>query len=130
MIVSAPLRQRDVYTVRNCDRQSTLATRVTIAGTSRERRVGLKNTSELSSDAGLWIAPCEAIHTFGMKVRIDAVFLDRDFRVCKIRSGLGRRRIAVCLRAYSVLELPAGAVANSATYTGDRLEFVTHEEWQ
>lgn len=130
MIVSAPLRKRDVYTVHNRDRQSTLATQVTIAGSSRERRAGLKNTLVLPPDAGLWIAPCEAIHTFGMKVRIDAVFLDRDCRVQKIRRGLGRRRIAVCLRAYSVLELPAGAAANSATHAGDRLEFVMNEERQ
>ena len=125
-----PDQRRDVYTVRNCDRQSTLATRVTIAGTSRERRVGLKNTLLLPLDAGLWIAPCEAIHTFGMKVCIDAVFLDRDFRVQKVRNGLGPRKIAFCVRAYSVLELPAGTVATSATCTGDRLEFVKNRERQ
>ncbi len=128
MSSATPDQRRDVYTVRNRDRQSTLATRVTIAGTSRERRAGLKNTAVLPPDAGLWIAPCEAIHTFGMKVCIDAVFLDSDFRVQKIRSGMTPRKIAVCIRAHSVLELPAGTAANSATCAGDRLEFVMNEE--
>lgn len=36
---------------------------------------------------------------------------------------MGRRRIAVCLRAHSVLELPAGTVDRTGTVRGDRLEF-------
>lgn len=121
---------QSVYTVRNRDRQSTLATRVTIAGTSRERRIGLKGHAALPSDAGLWIAPCEAIHTFGMRMAIDAVFLDQNFRVRKIRSGIPPRRIAFSIRAHSVLELAAGATAKSLTRTGDQLEFERNGEAQ
>jgi hypothetical protein len=120
-----------VYTVRNRDRRSILATQVTIAGTSQERRMGLKGrAAALPSDAGLWIAPCEAIHTFGMRVAIDAVFLDRDFRVRKIRSGIPPRKFAFCMRAYSVLELAAGRTAESSTRTGDQLEFRKNGEAQ
>ena len=120
--------KQSVYTVRNRDRQSTLATQVTIAGTSRDRRTGLKGRVGLPSDAGLWIAPCEAIHTFGMRMAIDAVFLDQNFRVRKIRSGIAPRRIAFCIRAHSVLELAAGAASRSLTCTGDQLEFCTNGE--
>ncbi len=128
MSLSTPPPKRDVYTVRNRDRHSTVATRVTVADTSRERRAGLKNTATLPDQAGLWITPCEAIHTFGMKVHIDAVFLDRDFRVRKIWSGLTPRKIAFCLRASSVLELPSGAAARSDISVGDRLEFLLNRE--
>ena len=121
-------QNHSVYTVRNRDRQSTLATQVTIAGTSRERRAGLKARAVLSSDAGLWIAPCEAIHTFGMRMAIDAVFLDQNFRVRKIRSSIAPRKIAFCIRAHSVLELAAGAASRSLTCTGDQLEFCTNGE--
>lgn len=123
-------QRQGVYTVRNRDRQSTLATRVTIAGTSQERRVGLTNRPALPSDAGLWIAPCEAIHTFGMRIAIDAVFLDKNFRVRKIRSGLPPRKIAFCMRAHSVLELAAGVTAESLTRTGDQLVFERNGEAQ
>ena len=57
-----------------------------------------------------------------MKVRLDVVFLDKNLQVRKISSDLGPRRMSVCLRAHSVLELPAGAVARSGTKIGDRLE--------
>ncbi|HZQ52807.1 MAG TPA: DUF192 domain-containing protein [Bryobacteraceae bacterium] len=111
------------YTVLNQDRGSAVAKRVRIAGTSRARRDGLLNVSELDAEAGLWIAPCEAVHTFGMRMPIDVLFLDREFRVRKVRYALKPRRLAVCLRADSVLELAAGAVARSATSLGDRLKF-------
>ncbi len=71
---------------------------------------------------GLWIVPCEAIHTFGMLVAIDAVFLDRELRVKGLKQNLRPGRLSFCLRAHSVLELPAGAIANSRTAAGDRLE--------
>jgi uncharacterized protein len=57
-----------------------------------------------------------------MKVRLDVVFLDKDFQVRKISADLGPRRMSICLRAHSVLELPAGAVARSGTKLGDLLE--------
>ena len=111
------------YTVLNQDRGSTVAKRVCVAGTSRARRQGLLNISQLDIEAGLWIAPCEAVHTFGMRMPLDVLFLDRELRVRKIRCGVKPRRIAVCLRADSVLELAAGAVSRSATSLGDRLKF-------
>ena len=112
----------DFYVVDNRTRGVTLATRVARAGTSETRRRGLLDTERLEPDSGLWIVPCEAIHTFGMKVRLDIVFLDKNFRVRKIAEDLGPGRISFCLRAHSVLELPAGSVARSGTRSGDLLE--------
>lgn len=109
--------------VRNLTRGTILADRATAAATSRERRTGLLRHESLVEGEGLWIAPCEAIHTFGMKFSIDVVFLDRSRRIVKIREALPARRIAVCLRAHSVLELPAGTVRRTATAVGDQLAF-------
>jgi uncharacterized protein len=72
---------------------------------------------------GLWIAPCEAIHTIGMHWPIDVIFIDRTYRVRKIAANLSPWRMAMCWSAFSVLELPAGAVASSGTQTGDFLTF-------
>jgi hypothetical protein len=82
----------------------------------------LKHTS-LPRGQGLWIVPCEGVHTFGMKFPIDVVFLDRRRKVLKIRQNMGRGRMAVCIWAHSVLELPAGTIAATGTATGDQLEF-------
>ncbi len=111
------------YAVQNLDRRLKLATEVRVAGTSGARRRGLLGIETLAAGAGLWIAPCEAIHTFGMKVAIDVVFLDKDFRVRKLVPKLAPRRIAICWRASSVLELQADAVVRSGTKIGDRFKF-------
>jgi uncharacterized membrane protein (UPF0127 family) len=111
------------YAVVNIDRGATLANQVSIAGNSDSRRKGLLGIDCLPEGSGIWIAPCEAVHTFGMKFAIDVVFLDRDLRVRRLVPVLAARRISVCLRASSVLELVAGAIERSNTRVGDRLEF-------
>jgi uncharacterized membrane protein (UPF0127 family) len=104
-----------------------LADRADIADTSRKRRTGLLKHASLEPGEGLWIAPCEAVHTIGMKFPIDVLFLDRKRRVLKIRSNMGKWRMAVCLRAHSVLEVPAGAASAADTKVGDQLEFEKYD---
>ena len=111
------------FTLVNQNRGSTLAKRVRLAGTSRERRRGLLSVCTLDDDSGLWIDPCEAIHTFGMKMPIDSVFVDKYFRVRKLRANLSPGRIAFCTMAQSVIELPAGTIRRSRTGIGDQLSF-------
>ena len=96
---------------------------VAVAADSRSRRTGLLKHDRLAPGEGLWIAPCEAVHTFGMKFTIDVVYLSRTRKVVKIRKHMGKRRISVCLRAHSVLELPAGVLDETGTVPGDQLEF-------
>lgn len=78
---------------------------------------------ELKPGEGLWIVPCEAVHTFGMKFEIDVLYLSKSKRVVKIRPRMAKRRMSLCLWAHSVLELPSGMAASTATQTGDQLEF-------
>jgi uncharacterized membrane protein (UPF0127 family) len=111
------------YVVENLTRGLTLATRVEIAGTSAARRRGLLGVLDLETGSGLWIAPCEAVHTFGMKMPLDTVFLDALFQVRKLSSNLKPWRISICLSARSVLELQAGTISRSGTQPGDRLLF-------
>jgi uncharacterized membrane protein (UPF0127 family) len=51
------------------------------------------------------------------------VFLNKKRVVLKIRKDMDRRGFAVCLRAHSVLELPAGTLDRTGTTNGDQLEF-------
>lgn len=113
----------DEFTLVNQDRGSILGSRVRLASTSRERRRGLLAVCTVDDDSGLWINPCEAIHTFGMKIPIDSVFVDKHFRVRKLQTNLRPGRIAFCVTARSVIELPAGTILRSRTAVGDRLSF-------
>jgi len=106
----------------NTTRGTMLADRADIADTSAKRRKGLLKHSGLAPGEGLWIVPCEGVHTFFMKFPIDVVFLNRKRKVLKVRANMGRRRIAMSLRAHSVLELPAGRAAETGTQRGDQLE--------
>jgi len=109
--------------VTNRDRGTVLAESADVADTSAKRRTGLLKHSELKPGEGLWIAPCESVHSFGMKFSIDVVYLDRAKKVKKVRKEMVPRRISACLTAYSVLELPVGAIEASRTAPGDQLEF-------
>ena len=113
--------------VRNQSRSTLLADRADIADTSKKRRTGLLKHTRLEAGEGLWIAPCEAVHTAGMKFPIDVLFLDRKRKVLKVRSGMREWRVAVCLRAHSVLELPSGTAAATETVAGDQLEFEKYD---
>ena len=113
--------------VSNPGRSRVLADRAEIADTSAKRRTGLLKRSGLEPGEGLWIAPCEGVHTFGMKFPIDVVFLNRHKKVLKIRPSMVRGRMALSLRAHSVLELPAGTVMATDTRVGDQLEFEKYD---
>jgi hypothetical protein len=101
-----------------------LAESADLADTSAKRRTGLLKHSELLPGQGLWIKPCEAVHTIGMKFPIDVLYLSKACKVLKIRPEMGRWRFSACLRAHSVLELPSRMASMSSTEVGDQLEFV------
>lgn len=109
--------------VKNTDRNSVVATCAGIADTSQKRRTGLLKHANLAAGEGLWIVPCEAVHTFGMKFPIDVLYLSKQKKVLKIRDNMKKSRMSICLRAHSVLELPAGRAAETGTAVGDQLEF-------
>lgn len=109
--------------VTNVTRETQLAGEVEVADHGASRRKGLLGRDRLAPGEGLWITPCEAVHTFGMRFPIDLVFLDRLRRVVKIRRDVRAGRIAVCLRAQSVLELRAGSMHEGMVRVGDQLFF-------
>jgi uncharacterized membrane protein (UPF0127 family) len=109
--------------VTNATRGTLLASQLEVADHGAKRSKGLLGRTGLSQGEGLWIVPCEAVHTVGMQFAIDLVYLDRTYRVRKVRSGVGPWRISACLTAHSVLELPSGTIRDTGTRQGDKLEF-------
>jgi uncharacterized membrane protein (UPF0127 family)/CheY-like chemotaxis protein len=86
------------------------------------RMRGLLGLSGLPAGEGLLLSPAPAIHTAFMRFPIDALFLDRDFRVVQIVERLGPWRIASKRKARAVLELSAGECARRGVQVGDTLE--------
>ena len=107
--------------VRNHTRNTVLGDAVELADTSETRRVGLLQHERLEPGSGLWIVPCESVHTFFMKFPIDLVYLDKQRKVRKVRHAVPAWRLSACLTAHSILELPAGTAEKSGTLPGDEL---------
>ena len=108
--------------VRNLTRDAVLADAASVADSSESRRTGLLKHTGLAPGDGLWIVPCESVHSFFMKFTIDVLYLDRQHKVKKIRPEMVPWRASACLTAHSVLELPAGTIARTGTVAGDQLE--------
>ena len=109
--------------VANLTRNTVIATALEVADSSAKRNKGLLGRKGLDPGTGLWIVPCEAVHTFWMKFPIDLIYLDRDHCIRKLRSSVPAWRLSGCLSAHSVLELPSGTILGSQTQTGDKLGF-------
>jgi uncharacterized protein len=108
--------------VHNVTRNTLLADSAEIADRGAARRKGLLGRAELRPGEGLWIVPCESVHTIGMQFAIDLVYLDRNKRVKKVRRRVVPLRMSACLMAHSVLELPPGTIERTETKAGDQLQ--------
>jgi len=92
-----------------------------MADTSAKRRTGLLKHERLNPGEGLWIIPCESVHTFFMKFPIDLLYLDKQKKVRKIRHAVPAWRLSMCLSAHSIVELRAGTLEKSRTQVGDEI---------
>lgn len=106
----------------NLTRGMVLVNSLEVADRGAARRKGLLGREGLARGEGLWIVPCESVHTFRMKFAIDLVYLDRKKRIRKIRSNVPPGRLSACLTAHSVIELRAGTILETQTHVGDVLE--------
>jgi len=116
------------FVVHNRTRGTVVAEDVRVADTPGARRIGLLKHAELRPGEGLWIYPCQAVHTFWMRFSIDVAFLDRHRRVKRVYYGLPPFRLTRFVwGARSALELAAGVLQASHTVSGDELEFSRRE---
>jgi len=106
----------------NRTRGTELGDAIDIADSSAKRRTGLLKHTGLGRGEGLWIVPCESVHTFFMKFAIDLVYLDKQLKVRKVRHAVKPWRLSACFSAHSIVELPAGSVLETRTVAGDELE--------
>ena len=112
----------------NVTRQTQLASSVEVAESGAKRSRGLLGRTGLGTGEALWIVPCEAVHTIGMRFALDLIYLDRKYRIRKIRTNVPPWRLSACLSAHSVVELAAGSVHPKDAQLGDLVQFLPTQE--
>jgi uncharacterized membrane protein (UPF0127 family) len=105
-----------------------IAEQVVFARRYWERLKGLLGRKSLTSGEGLLLYPCSAIHCFGMRFAIDAVFLDKNYRVVGLRENLRPGAMASVKSAKCVLELKAGEINKHQIKVGEQLTIVNCKE--
>lgn len=120
-----------MFYVFNLTRQSFLSLGVSPADTHITRLRGLLGRMRLRSDEGLWVVPCQGIHTIGLLFPIDVIYLDQQQRVIHVIEHLSPFRVAPILRhSSSVLELPTRTIYSSNTQVGDHMLICSPEQME
>lgn len=122
-----PTRQTPYYTVVSA-RQPDIALweQVRLAATPFARLRGLLGVAQLQPQQGLWLKPCNSIHSFFMQFPFDALFLDRQGTVVRVLQAMPRGKVSPLVwRACQVLEVPAGSVAAHGIQVGDQLRLLS-----
>lgn len=109
------------FVLRHGRGNNVIATRLEPAFDSATRRRGLLGRTAFAAGTALIIAPCNAIHTFFMRMTIDVVFVSRGGQVLKTYSDLPAWRIAFALRGFAAIELPAGTIERADLRRGDHV---------
>jgi len=88
-----------------------------------DRLVGLAWRSVIDPDEAFLIEQCRAVHTFGMRVPIDVVFISEQGVVMSVFAGLAPCRIAACLSGAHVIEFACGLISRLQIMPGDQILF-------
>jgi uncharacterized membrane protein (UPF0127 family) len=108
----------------NITRNKTLANPLVVADTFLSSLLGLLGKRSLPTGQGLWILPCQSIHTMWMRFPIDVIFLDKDRVVVHFIENMKPFRVSKHVpKAKSVLELPTNTINSTQTLLGDQVEF-------
>ena len=113
---------RRTYRLINETRGKVLAERVARADGFWQRLIGLLLRNHLHSGEGLWIEPCNGIHTIGMRFPIDLVMLDRFGNVIRVVRNIPPFRVIRSSNGWKgAVEMPPGDLSEEDLQIGDRL---------
>jgi uncharacterized membrane protein (UPF0127 family) len=79
-----------------------------------QRSCGLLFRAKLKSDEVLWLQPCKAVHTVGMRYSIALFYLDGHHNVIEVIQEIKPFRFSIHPRAASVVETLASAQLTTA----------------
>ena len=108
--------------IHNLTKKTVIARKAFVAMTFPDRARGLIARDFQNFDAMVF-NNCSAVHTMFMSMNIDVLFVDRDNKICGLRSNLGPWIPFVrAAGAVSVIEIPVGAIERSNTEKGDVID--------
>lgn len=111
--------------LRNVTTGAVIARHVRRATGWKERLLGFIGRSAIDREEGLWFDDCSAIHTIGMRSRIDVVFLDARGAIRRIAVRVRPQRPLIAEPGTcSVVELAPGTAERIDLLVGDRLLLV------
>lgn len=98
-----------------------IVARLEMARSFWKQTVGLLGRRGLPADGGIWLEPCNSIHTIGMQFTIDVLFLDASGALVHAASSVRPWRICWPVwRARVVVEIPEGTIALRNIQPGNR----------
>lgn len=107
----------------NSSKNKLILAEAEVADTFFQRFRGLLGKKYLQPESGLIIAPCNSVHTIGMKFPIDVIFVDKENKICYIMRNMKKGKISpIISRAKMVIEFNAGMA--------DRLQLEINDEIQ
>ena len=93
-----------------------------VADSFKAKAMGLAGPSVMPCDqTGLWLTRTRSVHTFGMRFHLGLIWLSRDGHIIRIDPSVAPRRLATCIRAASVIELPSSSLSGLGLSNGLRL---------
>ena len=106
--------------LRNLRTGRVVAENVEKANSVWRRFSGLLTYAKIRADQGLWFDNCWAIHTIGMRDRIDVIFLAKDSHIMRVEYSVPPNRLAVmCAGARAIVELGAAGSEQRDLLIGD-----------
>jgi uncharacterized membrane protein (UPF0127 family) len=107
----------------NVTQNKTLANPLVVADTFLSSLIGLMGKRNFPPGQGLWILPCQSVHTMWMLFPIDVIFLDKNRVVVHCIENMKPFCLSRHVRqAKSALELPAHTIKYTQTLLGDQVE--------
>lgn len=116
--------------VYNRTRNAFIATELRRADSHWSRLRGLMGTSShaFPYGCGLWIVPCQGVHTLWMKYPIDVLYLDEKKIVVHIEENVRPWRVTpIRFDAATVVEVRSHTIMSSGTVVGDEIEIAGFE---
>ncbi|MBN1885893.1 MAG: DUF192 domain-containing protein [Candidatus Krumholzibacteriota bacterium] len=109
--------------VRNTTRGTVLVERLLNLNAGFRNTLRFINRTGMPRDCGVWISPCQAICTVGVRGPIDIAFLDHGGRIVKVLKRFPPNCLAESASgAVSALELPPDRIEETGTRRGDVLD--------
>ncbi len=109
-------------TIINASNGELLAAEGSLANTFFTRLKGWLGKKTMPEDEGLIISPCNQVHSMGMKIVIDVLFVSSSNEIVYLIEKMTPHRISPHIRAaHYVIELPAGQISRTGTELGHRV---------